>query len=128
MSTKSRRKGRTAEQELVRLGREHGLSAVRTWTCAQNFDPSVRACDLTIESLPHQAKIKAKGFKFLYDGLQYVSGLILRRDRDEWLVCIRLSLYLQLLRAFFRDRSAAETGDTTKVLKLESMASEQHLT
>lgn len=100
----SRTKGRAAEQAVVQEVKAAGLQAVRTWHCAQNFDASVRACDLTIESLPHQCKIRGgkNPFKFLYDGLEYVSGLIFRRDRDEWLVCIRLSWYLQLLRAFFK--------------------------
>lgn len=98
MGAKSRRKGKSAEREIVSLAREHGLTAVRTWQTAQSPDPVTRKCDVRVAGRSFQVKVSANGFKKLYDELEDVCGFFLRRDRGEWLVVLRAEDYLQLVR------------------------------
>lgn len=70
MGLKSKRKGRRAEQELVRLARQHGLRAVRTWQTSQSSNPTERRCDVLLEGRPVQVKMSADGFGQLYSSLE----------------------------------------------------------
>ena len=56
MGAHSKRKGKLAELEVVRLARSAGLAATRTWHTAQATDPTERRCDVSIAGLPAQVK------------------------------------------------------------------------
>ncbi|MGD1157526.1 MAG: hypothetical protein ABSA41_17100 [Terriglobia bacterium] len=98
MGASSRRKGRAAEQAIVKLARQYGLKAERTWQTAQDPDPAKRACDVEINGEAFQVKVEAHGFGTVYRGLEGVHGFFLRCDRGEWLVVLKASDYLGLLR------------------------------
>ena len=97
MGLKSKRKGRLAEREIVRLAWQHGLPTKRTWQTAQATDLVIRACDLEIEGQPYQVQIDSKGFTRMYRELKGVQGFFFRADRREWLVVLRAQDYLLLL-------------------------------
>lgn len=97
MGLKSKRKGRLAEQEVVRLARAAGLSAERTWQTAQATDPTLRRCDVTIAGRRAQVKVAADGFRKLYEVLEGVELAFLRADRSPWLVLLPAEKFLHLL-------------------------------
>lgn len=97
MGLKSKRKGRLAEQEVVRLARAAGLPAERTWQTAQATDPTLRRCDVLVAGHKAQVKVAADGFRTLYDALDGVEMAFLRADRCSWLVLLPAEDYLRLL-------------------------------
>ncbi len=99
MGMKSRRKGKTAEREIVSLARLHGLEARRTWQSAQHDDPRERACDVTITGRRCQVKVSADGFRQLYAGLESVDILFARSDHHRWLAVLDGEKFLKLLAA-----------------------------
>lgn len=107
MGLKSKRKGRLAEQEVVRLARAAGLPAERTWQTAQATDPTLRRCDVLVAGRKAQVKVAANGFKSLYEVLEGVEVAFLRADRSSWLVVLPAEEFLQLL-AEQDDRKAHE--------------------
>ena len=98
MGAHSRAKGKRGEREVVALARVAGLDAERTWHTAQSPDAGERACDLLVAGMPYQVQVSKDGFERIYRELQGVRGFIFRRDRDGWLVTVRLDDYLALLR------------------------------
>jgi hypothetical protein len=94
----SRRKGRAAEQQIVALAKQHGLSAERCWSLAQSSVPAERVKDLRIGPDFYQVQVAADGFERIYRELQGVRGFFFRRDRGEWLVALRATDFLRLLR------------------------------
>jgi hypothetical protein len=94
---KARNKGKRAEQEIVRLAREHGLDARRTWHTAQDADPSVRCCDVTDADHPAQVRVRGGGYQALYDALEGVEIAFLRSDRQPWLAVLPAERLLELL-------------------------------
>ena len=97
MGSKSRSKGKLAEQEVVRLCREHGLQAQRTWYLAQSPDAGERVRDVRIGSRYYQVQIDGSGFARIYRELDGVEGFIFRADRLPWLIAIPFETYLGLI-------------------------------
>lgn len=89
MGAHSRTKGRRAEQQVINAARAVGLRAERTWHLAQHPDPTERVKDV---------QIAQDAFERVYRELAGVRGFIFRRDRGEWLVALRASDYLELLK------------------------------
>lgn len=105
---KSRDKGARSERALVNLLREHGLDAVRvplSGACdgfkgdvlvrgrfwgddgfdKQDFDPPLK-----IES-----KVRANGFKQIYNWLDGNDALAIKADNKEWLVVVPLKEWVK---------------------------------
>jgi Holliday junction resolvase len=97
MGMKSRRKGRRAEQEIVRLARQNGLDATRTWHTAQAANPHVRRCDVTIAGRTAQVRVRGNGYKAVYDALEEVEIAFLRADGRPWLAVLPAERLLALL-------------------------------
>ena len=97
MGLKSKRKGRLAEQEVVRLARAVGLPAERTWQIAQATDSTLRRCDVLVAGRKAQVKVAADGFRKLYAVLEGVELAFLRADRSPWLILLPAEEYLRLL-------------------------------
>lgn len=70
MGSHSRTKGRSGEQEVVRLARAAGIEAVRTWQSAQGEDAAERRCDVRIAGHPCQVKRQADGFSWPWRSTQ----------------------------------------------------------
>jgi len=98
MGTKSRRKGRHAEQQLVLRAKEAGLPARRTWQTASSDDPKERLTDVVIGAERIQSKRLKKLPKLLQDGLEGVDALAVREDNGGWLVVVTLDRYLEFLK------------------------------
>jgi hypothetical protein len=94
---KSRRKGADGEREVVTLAHAAGLRAERTWHTSQSPDATVRCCDVRIAGQPYQVQVGKDGFERIYRELAGVRGFVLRRDRAEWLIALRLADFLALL-------------------------------
>ncbi len=97
MGARERRKGISAELEVVSLARAHGLQAIRTWRFAQSLFPAKRAIDVRIAGRNFQVKRRRAGFRTLYRNLEHVHGLFLRDDDQNWLAVIRAEDFLRLL-------------------------------
>ena len=97
MGAHSKRKGKRAELEVVRLARSAGLAATRTWHTAQASDPTERRCDVLIAGRHAQVKVAANGFKALYAALEGVEMAFLRADRRPWLAVLPANSLLALL-------------------------------
>jgi len=101
---KSRAKGKRGERELVRLARQHGLEAERTWQTAQAANPAERACDVRVAGQPAQVRIARRGFLPLYKALDGVAVAFVRQDRKPWLAVLPADQLFSML----RDRERAE--------------------
>jgi hypothetical protein len=95
-----RAKGNRLERAIVRLLQDAGLGADRVPLSGSaggrySGDLTVPCCgrDLTIE-----AKARGNGFKQLYRWLEGRDALVIRRDRSDTLVILRLDLAAQVLR------------------------------
>jgi len=97
MALKSNREGKRAERDIVGLARAAGLTAQRTWHTAQDADPQVRCCDVVIGGRRAQVRVRAHGFKALYDALEGVDIAFLRADRQPWLAVLPADRLLALL-------------------------------
>jgi hypothetical protein len=95
---RSRAKGKRGERELVRLARQCGLDARRTWQTAQATDPAARRCDVRIAGHAGQVKVAQRGFETLYHALDGVSFAFVRQDRKPWLAVVPAETLLELLR------------------------------
>ncbi len=95
-------KGKRGEREIVRLARQHGLQAERTWSLAQSSNPVERRCDVLIhcgngEGLPVQVKLRQDGLSPLYEALDGVKVAFVRSNRRGWLAVLRADDFLKLL-------------------------------
>jgi hypothetical protein len=100
MAKKSRDKGLRNEQQLVNFCREAGLAAWRiplSGAAGGEFSGDIR-----IAGRVYEAKVRASGLKTLYGWLGNNYGLLLRADRQEQLVVLRLKDYAELLAAVDR--------------------------
>lgn len=98
MGRASRDKGARTEREAVRILQEHGLSAERVplsgasgGRYAGDVSVPVLGVDRTLE-----CKCRADGFKQIYAWLADNYGLILRADRAQPLIAIRLRDFAEL--------------------------------
>ncbi len=90
----SRDKGARSERELVNMLKGWGYEAKRVPLsgAAEGFKGDVlfrRPGDPVWQTI--EAKVRANGFKQIYEWLPDDGFLCLKRDRDEWLVVMRLS-------------------------------------
>jgi len=90
MSVKSRRKGLANERALVRWLQEHGFAAEK---CSRSgyTGPDILWPLLGIDRVG-EVKVRAKGFTQLYDWLSGNDFLVVRADRREPLIVLRLPL------------------------------------
>jgi len=93
----SRAKGKRGEREVVTLARAAGLPAKRTWHTAQDADPLVRCCDVMICGHRAQVRVRASGFRPVYEVLTGVEIAFLRADRQPWLAVLPAERLLALL-------------------------------
>jgi hypothetical protein len=98
MGRKSRNKGARIEREVVHVFQEAGLAAERVplsgamrGSFAGDVWCPVKGIDRVLE-----VKCRADGFKQIYDWLAGHYGLVIRRDRDEPLIVLRLSEFAEL--------------------------------
>jgi len=108
MSIKSRRKGAKEENSIVRLLQSRGFAAEKLSRAGcPGPDPSVPVLgrDLALE-----VKVRAAGFKTLYDWLVDRDILIIRSDRREPLVVIPLRLAVEVAAGL-----ESRNGSTTQV-------------
>lgn len=88
MPINSRRKGANLERALVKLLQNHGLAAEKVSRSGYT------GYDLTVPLLGVdrrvEVKARADGFKTIYDWLDGVEFLILKSDRRECLMVMRL--------------------------------------
>ena len=98
VGARSKAKGKRGEREVVALAKAAGLEAARTWHLAQSPDASERVRDVQIGDDSYQVQISKNGFERIYHEVAGVRGFIFRRDRGEWLIALRLTDYLDLLR------------------------------
>lgn len=75
-------KDKRGEREIVTLARSAGLPATRTWHTAQDADPLIRCRDVVICGHSAQVRVRANGFKPVYDALEGVEIAFLRGDRE----------------------------------------------
>ena len=92
----SRAKGLRNERELVNLLRDRGIDAERvplSGAAHGSFAGDVIA-PIHGQQKRIECKVRATGFKTLYDWLSDADILAVKRDRDEWLVVMTLEDYL----------------------------------
>ncbi len=88
----SRQKGLRFERSIVNLLREHGLDAYRIpLSGASNGFKSDVQIRLPAGELRLEAKSRGSGFKFLYDNLDQSDALVVKEDRGEALIILRLT-------------------------------------
>lgn len=92
---RSKRKGRSGEQQVVNLAKSLGLEAKRTWETAANQDPRLRKTDVVIEDIRVQVKFKKGGFGALYRALEGVDVAMVRQNGKGWLVVMPVEDYLK---------------------------------
>jgi hypothetical protein len=98
MGMKSRRKGASFEREVVAFHRNLGLAAERiplSGAAKGSFAGDLRLGPWTVE-----CKRRADGFRELYSWLAHDNAdlLVLRADRQDLLVVLNQTTWLQLLR------------------------------
>jgi Holliday junction resolvase len=94
MGKKSRAKGQRNECAIVNALKVAGLPAVRvplSGAAGGQF-----AGDIKVNGRRYEAKIRASGFKQIYDWLGGNAGLFIRSDRQEPLIVVRLSDWIEL--------------------------------
>ena len=100
MPNKSKIKGDTEERDVVNLHIQEGFAAQRTLERGKRSDGSP-AWDIDIEAhrlLIGECKLRANGFKKIYDYLGECDFLTLRADRKERLYVLPESVWLELLK------------------------------
>lgn len=97
---RSRNKGARIEREAVNLLQEAGIAAERVplsgavgGSYKGDVSMPVLGHDVTLE-----VKARAAGFKQIYGWIAGNYGLVLRADRQEPLICLRLSDFADLAR------------------------------
>ena len=103
---KSRDKGARSERALVNLLREHGLDAVRvplSGAC-DGFSGDVLVgcdgcanpnCSQPTPRLKIESKVRANGFKQIYNWLDGNDALAIKADGKEWLVVVPLKEWVK---------------------------------
>jgi hypothetical protein len=95
MGKKSRRKGYTNENKLVNLFKDEGLDAKRIpLSGATDFAKG----DILLENKTGEVKVRANGFKQIYNWLAENDFLAIRSDRKPFLVVIQLDEFIKLLK------------------------------
>ena len=94
-----KRKGVRAEREVTRKLAEGGLDAHRVPLSgsAPTLAGDVRTT-VAGRELVGEVKRRKDGFRELYRWLEGKDLLFMRADRADWLVCMRLDLFLWLMR------------------------------
>jgi Holliday junction resolvase len=105
MGLKSRNKGQRNERQLVNLLKDAGLDATRVplsgmgHSSGGEFSGDIVVRLASGQLLRFEAKIRQNGFVQTYQWLGNHDALIIRADRREALVVVRLDHYAELLRA-----------------------------
>ncbi len=95
MGKMQKRKGYRVEHELVVKLKEMGLDAKRVpLSGATEFAKG----DVVVNGLVLETKARKNGFKQLYDWIEGKDALAVKADRKEYLVVMRLDLFVKLLR------------------------------
>lgn len=96
----SRNKGARVEREVVHICQEGGIAAERVplsgaagGSYKGDVSMPVLGHDVTLE-----VKARASGFKQIYGWLADNYGIVLRADREQPLICIRLTDFVELAR------------------------------
>jgi hypothetical protein len=95
MGKKSRTKGRRHECAIVNLLKDAGLPAERvplSGAAGGQF-----AGDILMGGKRYEAKIRASGFKQIYEWLGDRAGLFIRSDRKETLIVLRAADFIELM-------------------------------
>jgi hypothetical protein len=95
MGKKSRIKGQRNECAIVNLLKDAGLPAERvplSGAAGGQF-----AGDILIDGKRYEAKIRASGFRQIYEWLGDHAGLFIRSDRRETLIVIRAADFIELM-------------------------------
>ena len=96
MGKKSRTKGQRNECAIVNLLKDAGLPAERvplSGAAGGQF-----AGDIVVNGKRFEAKIRASGFKQIYEWLGDHRGLFIRSDRRELLIVLRAADWIELRR------------------------------
>ncbi len=96
MGKKSRSKGMRNEQGIVNTLKDAGLPAVRVPLSGAHG--GVFAGDILVGKERFEAKVRAEGFRELYTWIAGNAGVFLRADRQEPLIVVRLSDWIELRR------------------------------
>jgi Holliday junction resolvase len=91
---RSRNKGNRTERAIVRLLQEQGIAATKIsgmYKPGADISMPLLGSDRTVE-----VKCRAAGFSRLYDWLHQRDVLIIKSDRQEPLVAVRLSLAAEI--------------------------------
>jgi len=96
MAKKSRVKGQRNEQAIVALLREAGIQAERVPLSGAAGGSFVG--DILVDGERFEAKIRASGFKQIYEWLGDHVGLFIRGDRRELLIVLRAADWIELRR------------------------------
>jgi Holliday junction resolvase len=91
---RSRDKGNRTERAIVRLLRAQGIAAMKIsgmYKPGADISMSLLGSDRAVE-----VKCRAAGFRQLYDWLQQRDVLIIKSDRRDPLVVVRLSLAVEI--------------------------------
>lgn len=97
MGKMSRSKGARGEREIVHLFTDAGFPAKRTaplQTFKQNDMPDVLA-DINGVETTIEVKLRASGYKTIYDQIEGNDLLVLRMNGERWIVCQDLTSYLE---------------------------------
>jgi len=100
MPNRSREKGSRFEREIVEIFKEHHLPAWRMpWSGMMAHYKGDVKVKVTWEddALTGECKVKANGFKFIYDSLGEHDFLAIKADRKEPLIVIRANKYAELI-------------------------------
>lgn len=102
MSSKSKRKGDNEERAIINLHREKGYHCERTLQAGARSDGSeTYDIDLYLDKdaapIIGECKIRARGFKQIYDWLGQNDFLTIRQDRGERLYVLPERFWLELL-------------------------------
>jgi Holliday junction resolvase len=93
MGAKSRRKGASAEREVVAILRAAGLEAERRAPMQASIDADDP--DIFAPAIGRvEIKRRARGFALLYEALAKADVAIVRDDRGEWLVVEPLRTFI----------------------------------
>lgn len=92
----SKRKGSTAEREVVQLAKDHGLTSKRAWGSNGQALGEADTVDALIAHLRVQVKRRARIAHYIQppDGADVT---LLRANRGEWLAVLPYTLLLELL-------------------------------
>lgn len=96
MGKKSRRKGYRLEHELETIFRENGIEAQRV--PLSGGAGGLFVGDLIIQRKIAEVKGRKEGFKEIYKWIEGKDYLLIRADRREWLVVLRLSDFIPMLK------------------------------